>query len=742
MKRKTTEFTTARTSHVNTSLDPMSKSESEFSVPAMETDENKMDELQQRVCDIITIRAPSSDGYSLWVGYSKYNDFGKYDPQQGKPEKIVEIDNALKKGETLKKNKKKLYSSYLTLSAVMRQLFIQMYNKTKGDARDYYSDKMSLLQHGKYTPFQFYHYLFSIDKEGSSIQNVFVRTHTYKDALLHLVDNKLSNNLNLRVVRKHIWDITESRSALHGWVKRLQEVYDAQASQYNIDNIAVPFYCLFDKQVTDIILIQKFLSNYAKLKYMNGKSRFKIQLQEWILKTSEEELTLQRYKNKMFQDWDEFARILDKKLRSIQDEMNLDTKPMHIITNYNNVGTRDISQWYKMGLCLKGCGVSHKQCKYTCNRTICHICDEIKRSQPNAPGINPYSHCADACVFGENGQQIFDLHNKGQVDLNQRLCETINQKYGKNTVTLRNGVVNNASVVQVPDDVHDMWTEEVKEIVGAQYPVTLSFTSMLPEVKKGASDVKITGKELMTGVCKFYNSNKHFGFIIPNDGSDECFFRGKNLQGDQGITKGMNVYFQLKVPTPTLKPNTGHGHRRVAAMVTIPTCAHVNKVSSQNKSQGRNSRDKNIPKKAMADCGTNRHVWPGSTILDDNKKYAFNKSSFHQHNIPITTAADATTASIGKGTINGLENILGEVYQSANPNLVPLISPQILTEQFKLWVSMIGSSMHFVDATKINWQVLIPELRKATVLSLKKNDNGVFETDLKDLAKLRNVQRR
>jgi len=49
------------------------------------------------------------------------------------------------------------------------------------------------------------------------------------------------------------------------------------------------------------------------------------------------------------------------------------------------------------------------------------------------------------------------------------------------------------------------------------------------------------------GVCKWYNAAKGFGFITPNDGSVELYFKGTDIQGgQQGIESGEPVRYEAK----------------------------------------------------------------------------------------------------------------------------------------------------------------------------------------------------
>ena len=53
----------------------MSKTENKIEVPGLTTDENQLEELKNRVHNILTLRTPE------WIRYVVFNDFGDYDPK-------------------------------------------------------------------------------------------------------------------------------------------------------------------------------------------------------------------------------------------------------------------------------------------------------------------------------------------------------------------------------------------------------------------------------------------------------------------------------------------------------------------------------------------------------------------------------------------------------------------------------------------------------------------------------------
>merc|ERR1712070_623568 len=49
-----------------------------------------------------------------------------------------------------------------------------------------------------------------------------------------------------------------------------------------------------------------------------------------------------------------------------------------------------------------------------------------------------------------------------------------------------------------------------------------------------------------SGVCKWYNAVKGFGFITPNDGTAELYFKGTDIQGGGSLEQGEPVRYEAK----------------------------------------------------------------------------------------------------------------------------------------------------------------------------------------------------
>jgi CspA family cold shock protein len=63
-----------------------------------------------------------------------------------------------------------------------------------------------------------------------------------------------------------------------------------------------------------------------------------------------------------------------------------------------------------------------------------------------------------------------------------------------------------------------------------------------------------------TGTVKFYNSQKGFGFIQPDDGSKDVFVHATALEraGMQGLNEGQKVSFDTQADSRTGKIAVGN----------------------------------------------------------------------------------------------------------------------------------------------------------------------------------------
>lgn len=52
---------------------------------------------------------------------------------------------------------------------------------------------------------------------------------------------------------------------------------------------------------------------------------------------------------------------------------------------------------------------------------------------------------------------------------------------------------------------------------------------------------------MITGTVKWYNENKRFGFIVPDDGGDDVFVHVSSLEkaGLHNLAEGQRVHFSL-----------------------------------------------------------------------------------------------------------------------------------------------------------------------------------------------------
>jgi len=48
-----------------------------------------------------------------------------------------------------------------------------------------------------------------------------------------------------------------------------------------------------------------------------------------------------------------------------------------------------------------------------------------------------------------------------------------------------------------------------------------------------------------TGVVKFYNETKNFGFITPDQGGKDIFFHRTDLESGDAIDQGMRVEYEV-----------------------------------------------------------------------------------------------------------------------------------------------------------------------------------------------------
>ena len=50
---------------------------------------------------------------------------------------------------------------------------------------------------------------------------------------------------------------------------------------------------------------------------------------------------------------------------------------------------------------------------------------------------------------------------------------------------------------------------------------------------------------MSTGIVKFFNTDKGFGFIIPEGGSTDLFFHITGYNGEEGPSDGMKVTYDV-----------------------------------------------------------------------------------------------------------------------------------------------------------------------------------------------------
>jgi len=58
---------------------------------------------------------------------------------------------------------------------------------------------------------------------------------------------------------------------------------------------------------------------------------------------------------------------------------------------------------------------------------------------------------------------------------------------------------------------------------------------------------------MKSGKIKFYNNDKGYGFIVPNDGSVDIFFHITGIDEDQDLSEGDNVSYEEEIGKKGLK---------------------------------------------------------------------------------------------------------------------------------------------------------------------------------------------
>jgi cold shock protein len=59
---------------------------------------------------------------------------------------------------------------------------------------------------------------------------------------------------------------------------------------------------------------------------------------------------------------------------------------------------------------------------------------------------------------------------------------------------------------------------------------------------------------MLTGVIKFFDPTKNFGFILPHDGGKDVFFHRSAMEGTTAFNPGQWVQFELFESFPDNKP--------------------------------------------------------------------------------------------------------------------------------------------------------------------------------------------
>jgi CspA family cold shock protein len=69
------------------------------------------------------------------------------------------------------------------------------------------------------------------------------------------------------------------------------------------------------------------------------------------------------------------------------------------------------------------------------------------------------------------------------------------------------------------------------------------FARLIPDVQ-----LTVKGHSMKTGTVKFYNSQKGFGFIAPDDGSKDVFVHATALEaaGMRGLVEGQKISFDVQ----------------------------------------------------------------------------------------------------------------------------------------------------------------------------------------------------